>query len=365
MTNLIVCIDYLSRWVEVSPVTDVATENVLTFLRQNIFSRHGVPKRMISDQGSGFTSRECAEFIRKWRVDHIFASGEHPETNGLVEKANGTLTATLAAFVNFQHTDWDEKVAEAAFCINTAKQSSTEISPFELVYARHATLSQDLAFPWPPSDEESYEDRRVKIVRWRKTARDLVIKSQRRSKDYCDKYRKADPIFQPGDLVLVARHRRAEGRTKKFNPRFIGPYQIIKKVAATCYMIEDLTSNRRRRLWRRFKVHSSQIRRYHPRREMDWSPENNISDCGDDKFVTTSEETGPLELAFPASLEDVPLRSSSNIVAHAPFCPESFQSPPDVVNVPVPDFVDNPARATVTRSNRLSRPRADNSFLYY
>ena len=41
------------------------------------------------------------------RVHHIMASSEHPETNGLVEKANLATASTLAAYFNFKHTDWD------------------------------------------------------------------------------------------------------------------------------------------------------------------------------------------------------------------------------------------------------------------
>ena len=44
------------------------------------------------------------------------ASVEHPPTNGLVEKANGSLTGTFAAFVNFYQTNWDEGTPEALFC---------------------------------------------------------------------------------------------------------------------------------------------------------------------------------------------------------------------------------------------------------
>ena len=56
-------------------------------------------------------------------------------------------------------------------CLNLSaliisKQSSTEISPFELIYARHAALSQDRAFPCPPPvDTETYEDRLAKVIR--------------------------------------------------------------------------------------------------------------------------------------------------------------------------------------------------------
>lgn len=39
----------------------------------------------------------------------------------------------MAAFVNFEHIDWDDHLPEADFFINTTKQSTKELSSFELV----------------------------------------------------------------------------------------------------------------------------------------------------------------------------------------------------------------------------------------
>ena len=244
MKYVIVCIDYLSWWVEAAPVINVAADGVISFLTHQVFFRHGVPQRIISDQGSAFKSREFAEFFQKWRVGLVLASAEHPEINGLVERTNGVLVSTLVAFVNFKQDDWDEHMAAAVFSINTAKQRSTEISPFELVYGLLAVLPQENAFPWPTPDEEPFRERIRKVARWRRTAHALVLKSQALSKRAYDKGRKANPIYHPGELVLVARRRRAGGRTTKLNPRFVGPYHVYKRVSATCYAVEDLPSHR-------------------------------------------------------------------------------------------------------------------------
>ena len=88
------------------------------------------------------------------RVHHIMASSEHPETNGLVEKANLATASTLAAYVNVEHTDWDERIPHAIHAMNTAKQATTKISPFELVHGHAAVTSAELSFPWPEEEEE-------------------------------------------------------------------------------------------------------------------------------------------------------------------------------------------------------------------
>jgi dihydroorotase len=110
-----------------------------------------------------------AEFMNEWRIHHIFASAEHPETNGLVEKVNGTLVATLAAFVNFEHNNWDQgRIQEAAFAINLSKQSTTQITLFKLVYSSTVVLLHENSFPWQPSERENHEERKRKVDQLRK-----------------------------------------------------------------------------------------------------------------------------------------------------------------------------------------------------
>ena len=63
-----------------------------------------------------------------------------------MKRVNREIAKTLAAFIYLKQDDLDEKLSQT-FAINTAKQSTTQISPFELVYWRPAVLSRELAFP--------------------------------------------------------------------------------------------------------------------------------------------------------------------------------------------------------------------------
>ena len=51
----------------------------------------------------------------------------HPQTDGQTERANRTLEEVLRSRVNFQQTDWDERLAaaELAIAINNARHAST------------------------------------------------------------------------------------------------------------------------------------------------------------------------------------------------------------------------------------------------
>ncbi|KHJ39841.1 integrase core domain protein [Trichuris suis] len=155
---IIVGIDYLTKWFEQMAVPDTTSQRLTDFIMKTIVLRHGVPKKLITDQGTAFTSDMVKEVLAQLKVQHGMASGGHPQSNGLVERANRTLSSILAAYVNSRHSNWDDFVPYAMFAMNTMDQSSTKISPFELIYGRVAVLPTDSCFPWPETAGETYED---------------------------------------------------------------------------------------------------------------------------------------------------------------------------------------------------------------
>ena len=253
---------------------DTSSKYVTNFIDNRLLFRHGWFRKLISDQGTAFTSREFEEFTQRRRFKHALCSAEHPESNGLCERVNRSITATLAAFVNLNRDDWDIKLQEAIFAINSAKHSTTQKSPFELVYGRVPVTPDEMVFPWLAVEPEQEDEYLRKIAKWRKVARSLILAQQSKSRKIADKFRAPDPVFKMGDLVLVSRKRSLKGKTKKFICRSIGPHQIVKRVNRVCYTVEDLPQNRRSRIHRRFNAHVSLIKRYHSRMETEWLPED-------------------------------------------------------------------------------------------
>ncbi len=55
-TYLLVTVDYYTKWVEMFPLRDAKTQKIVKILREEIFTRWGVPKFLVSDRGPQFTS---------------------------------------------------------------------------------------------------------------------------------------------------------------------------------------------------------------------------------------------------------------------------------------------------------------------
>ena len=61
-----------------------------------------------------------------------------------------------------------------------------------------------------------------------------------------------------------------KNKTKKFLPKYVGPFQVVKKICPTTYLVEDLPAKRKKKRFRRFNVHVVQIRMFHPREDVEW-----------------------------------------------------------------------------------------------
>ena len=79
---ILVGVAYVSKWVEAVPCRAADHKMVLKFLKENIFSRFGVPKAIISDGGSHFCNKPFENLIAKYGVKHKVATPYHPRTSG-------------------------------------------------------------------------------------------------------------------------------------------------------------------------------------------------------------------------------------------------------------------------------------------
>ena len=106
---ILVGVDYVSKWVEAIPCKENDHKVVLRFLKENIFSRFGVPKAIISDGGSHFCNKPFENLLAKYGVKHKVATLYHPQTSGQVELANREIKNILMKVVNSNRKDWSLK----------------------------------------------------------------------------------------------------------------------------------------------------------------------------------------------------------------------------------------------------------------
>nr|AAX96295.1 retrotransposon protein, putative, Ty3-gypsy sub-class [Oryza sativa Japonica Group]ABA91783.1 retrotransposon protein, putative, Ty3-gypsy subclass [Oryza sativa Japonica Group] len=239
-----VVVDRLTKVAHFIPVHTTYTGKRLAELYlSRIICLHGVPKKIVSDRGSQFTSKFWQKLQEELGTRLNFSTAYHPQTDGQTERVNQILEDMLRACALDFGGAWDKNLPYAEFSYNNSYQASLQMAPFEALYGRKCRTP----LFWDQTGERQLfgtevlteAEEKVRIIRER-----LRI-AQSRQKSYADN-RRRELTFEAGDYVylrvtpLWGVHR---FQTKgKLAPRFVGPYKILERRGEVAYQLE-LPSN--------------------------------------------------------------------------------------------------------------------------
>ncbi|GKC80844.1 putative reverse transcriptase domain-containing protein [Tanacetum coccineum] len=207
-----VIMDRLTKAAHFLPMCEDYKMDRLARLHLNeIFARHSMPISIISDRDSRFTLRFWQSMQEALGTRLDMSTAYHPQTDDQSERTIQTLEDMLKACVLDLRGSWDVHLLLVEFSYNNSYHSSVRCAPFEALYGR------------------KYRS----LIIWAEVGEDRLKAARDRQKSHTDKRRK--PLeFNVGDYVLlkvspwkgVVRF----GKKGKLAPRFVGPFEIIKKV---------------------------------------------------------------------------------------------------------------------------------------
>ncbi|GKD94592.1 putative reverse transcriptase domain-containing protein [Tanacetum coccineum] len=183
-----------------------------------IVARHGVSILIISDRDSRFTSRFWQSMQETLGTHSNMSTAYHPQTDGQSERTIQTLEDMLRACILDFEGSWDVHLPLVEFSYNNSYHSSVRCAPFKALYGRKC---------------------RSPII-WKEVGEGNLIRP-----DYADKSIK--PLeFSVGKYVLlkvspwkgVVRF----GKKGKLAPRFVGPFEITKRISPVVYRFDYLKS---------------------------------------------------------------------------------------------------------------------------
>ncbi|GJV63204.1 putative reverse transcriptase domain-containing protein [Tanacetum coccineum] len=163
----------------------------------------------------------------------------HPQTDGQSERTIQTLEDMLRACVIDFGNGWVKHLPLVEFSYNNSYHASIKAAPFEALYGRKCRSPVcwaevgEVQLTGPEIVQETTE-KIIQVKQRMQAARD-------RQKSYADLKRK--PMeFEVGDKVMlkvspwkgVVRF----GKRGKLNPRFVGPFKVIKRVGDVAYKLE-------------------------------------------------------------------------------------------------------------------------------
>jgi transposase InsO family protein len=128
---------YNSIWVVVDRLTKAAhfipvktTYNSAMFVKlymARIVCLHGVPKKIVSDKGTQFTSHFWQQSHEALGTHLKFSSAYHPQIDGQTERTNQILEDMLRACALQDKIGWDKRLPYAEFSYNNSYQASLKM----------------------------------------------------------------------------------------------------------------------------------------------------------------------------------------------------------------------------------------------
>ncbi|KAI2648139.1 Transposon Ty3-I Gag-Pol polyprotein [Labeo rohita] len=234
---LVIC-DYATRYPEVYPLRSTQVKNIVKCLI-DLISRVGVPSEIVTDQGTNFMAKLMKLLYKQLGIRGIRTTPFHPQTDGLVERFNGTLKNMLKKFVDETGRDWDKWIPFLLFAYREVPQCSTGFSPFELLYGRQVRGPLDMLKEGWTAEEPaqcsvaSYIlQMRDKLENFRNMAQENLQMAQKKQKVWYDKHAREREL-QPGQKVLVV----LPSGTCKLLAKWQGPYLVKRKLGPVTYEI--------------------------------------------------------------------------------------------------------------------------------
>uniref|UniRef100_A0A2N9ESR6 Uncharacterized protein n=1 Tax=Fagus sylvatica TaxID=28930 RepID=A0A2N9ESR6_FAGSY len=246
---LIVATDYFTKWVEAEPLANIRDRDSIKFVWKNIITRFGIPKTIISDNGTQFTSKPFTKYCSELGIKNVYSSPAYPQSNGQAEASNKTVLDGIKKRLEDAKGRWVEELPNVLWTFRTTPRRSTGETPFSLAYGSEAVIPLEIGLPtlrtseWEPTRNDLAQSQALDLLEERREQAMIRLASyqQQLKKGYNKNIRPRS--FQQGDLVL----RKVLGNTKnptdgKLGPNWEGPYRVRFVTGTGAYHLEDLNS---------------------------------------------------------------------------------------------------------------------------
>jgi hypothetical protein len=117
--------------------------DIAEVLIDQVFTRYGLPRYILSENGPQFVSNLFTEFCRLLTIQRKFTANYHPQTN-MTERVNRTLKPLIAIFAQEHPHSWDKEIQKLPFAIRTSINETTGETPAFLMFGRDLIIPLDL-----------------------------------------------------------------------------------------------------------------------------------------------------------------------------------------------------------------------------
>ena len=160
-----------------------------------------------------------------------------------MERSHRDLKSVLKGLCAANGQDWEENLPAALFALRTARNRQTGFTPHQVLFGREAAVPVDIMFERTPDQYDGPHVYVDEIVHRLRQGHQVVRKNLQLAQERARQFYQASPDktkLQAGDLVwlFTPKLKTNSNITGKFQTRWTGPWQIVKKISEVLYQIK-------------------------------------------------------------------------------------------------------------------------------
>ncbi|GJT15926.1 reverse transcriptase domain-containing protein [Tanacetum coccineum] len=242
---LIVAIDYFTKWIEAKPVIMITGNQIKKIIWDNIVCMFSLPGKIVSQNKKQFRDNPFKDWYDKHNIKQRFASVKHPQTNGLVERANRSLKKGIKASSDQGSKKLVEEVPHVLWVHRTMIKTSNGDTSFSLTYDTEAVILVEIRMPSLRCAEvgQVLNDKALLLnldileEKWERAAIRKAKSKEKMEKYYHAKVRGI--TFKPRDFIYYSNESSHTKEGGKLGPKWEGPYEVVETLGKRAYKIHN------------------------------------------------------------------------------------------------------------------------------
>ena len=224
---LFTMMDRYSRWLEAIPMRDPTAQSCAQVFVSSWVCRFGIPEAIITDQGGQFESQLFNEVLCKFGISRHRTTAYHPETNGILERAHGTLKNCLRCLINSVR-DWEEQLPIALYAMRSAVFDS-DLTAATILYGEPISVPGSFLSIDPMLFRDDMSQFMSQLSMQFNTIRSIVLETQKlsdpvnNSNDDLNTNNNVSPSFTHTHAYI-----RDPIKRSTLEPKWLGPFKVTK-----------------------------------------------------------------------------------------------------------------------------------------
>jgi len=208
--------------------TTIMGPGIAQLYMDHMFRWFGLPVKIISDRDPQFTSHFGKALAKRLGIQQNLSTAFHPQTDGLSERKNQWVEQYLHLVMSAAPKDWTQWLALAMAVHNNHKNSTTGLSPNQIILGYDLKLNPVITIP---SINETTEER-IRLMEERQAQATAALNQ------IAEKSGTPLAQYNTGDQVwLEGKNLRLPYQATKLVPKRYGPFKIIKEISPVAYQL--------------------------------------------------------------------------------------------------------------------------------